>query len=343
MEKYYNGGKILNKKDINGNVPELFLVSGNRSSGKTTYFSRKIVKEFIKNQKQFVLLYRFNYQTENCEDSFFGNLSTFFPDYSMTAKNRMRGAYRELFLNGATCGYAIALNKADVIKTISSMFYNVDSILFDEIQSESNLYCENEINKFISVHTSIARGKGKQSRYVPVYMLSNQASLLNPYFSTLGISERLRSDTKFLRGPGWVLEINKNEHAIQEQKASAFMSAFRDTDYYKHSIDNMYLNDNITFIDNVTGNNKYIATIKYKNKLYSIREYQNPNIIYISNLIDIKNPNKIAVTSDDHNEIYLLKNNYAYFITMLRNYYSIGHIRFQSLESKNAFIRFISY
>lgn len=54
--------------------------------------------------------------------------------------------------------------------------------MFDEFQSENNDYCPNEVQKFISVHTSVARGQGKQLRYVPVYMLSNPVTLLNPYY-----------------------------------------------------------------------------------------------------------------------------------------------------------------
>ena len=56
-------------------------------------------------------------------------------------------------------------------------------MIFDEFQSETNHYCTDEIRKFISVHTSVARGQGKQSRYVPVFMLSNPVSIINPYFA----------------------------------------------------------------------------------------------------------------------------------------------------------------
>src|SRR5699024_223926 len=99
-----------------------------------------------------------------------------------------------------------AINSAENLKHCSHLLSDVDGMYFDEFQSESNHYCPNEVSKFISIHTSIARGQGKQIRYVPVYMMSNAVSLLNPYFSALGVSSRLRADTRFLRGDGWVLE-----------------------------------------------------------------------------------------------------------------------------------------
>lgn len=70
-------------------------------------------------------------------------------------------------------------------------------MLFDEFQSETNHYASNELNKLISVHTSLARGEGEQCRYLPIFMLSNNVSLLNPYFVALGVSTRLRESTNF--------------------------------------------------------------------------------------------------------------------------------------------------
>ena len=93
-------------------------------------------------------------------------------------------------------------------------------MIFDEFQSETNHYCDNETKKFISIHTSIARGQGEQVRYVPVYMLSNPVSIINPYYVEMGISGRLKDDTKFLRGDGFVLEQGYIESASIEQKNS---------------------------------------------------------------------------------------------------------------------------
>ena len=72
------------------------------------------------------------------------------------------------------------LNSADSIKKYSHIFSDVDRMMFDEFQSENNDYCPNEVQKFISVLTSVARGQGKQLRYVPVNMLSDPVSLLTP-------------------------------------------------------------------------------------------------------------------------------------------------------------------
>ena len=229
MEKkqYYDGTKLLSQRDLNGNTPEIYLCTTNRTGGKTTYFGRLEVNRFLKQGKKFGLIYRFADQLKNVPEKFFKDIgSLFFRGHEMTAILYKDNGYSELLLDGTSCGYALALNVADKIKTISHVFSDVDSLLFDEFQSETNHYCPNEISKFISVHTSVARGQGEQSRYVPVYMIGNPVTLLNPYYNTMGISHRLRSETKFLKGNGWVLEQGYVDSAATAQKESLFNQAF---------------------------------------------------------------------------------------------------------------------
>ena len=60
--KYYDGTKLLSLQDINGNRPELYMCTTNRTGGKTTYFSKYLVNKFLKKNEKFVLIYRFNYE-----------------------------------------------------------------------------------------------------------------------------------------------------------------------------------------------------------------------------------------------------------------------------------------
>jgi hypothetical protein len=221
-QSFYDGTKLLSLKDINGDKPEIYMCTSNRSAGKTTYFNRLCVNRFIKYKEKFCVLYRFNYELSDCADKFFKDIGgLFFPDMYMSSKNRAKGVYHELYLNEEPCGYAMTINAADSIKKMSHLFSDTVRIVFDEFQSETNHYCPDEVNKFISIHTSIARGAGKQSRYVPVYMISNPVTLLNPYYTQMGIADRLTEKTKFLRGEGYVLEQGYNEAASNAQKESA--------------------------------------------------------------------------------------------------------------------------
>ena len=63
---YYDGAKLLSLMDINGNKPEIYICTSNRTGGKTTYFSRLLVNHFLKGNGKFCLLYRFNYELSDC-------------------------------------------------------------------------------------------------------------------------------------------------------------------------------------------------------------------------------------------------------------------------------------
>ena len=349
---YYDGTKLLSMKDINGRVPELYLCTTNRTGGKTTYFSRLLVNRFLRNGSKFCLLYRFNYELENVEDKFFKDIKgLFFSNYCMTSESMCKGKIRRLYFGTDSsdkqymkeCGYAICLNDPDVIKKHSHFFSDVQAILFDEFQSEGNKYCTGEIKNFLSIHTSIARGNGEQRRYVPVYMLSNQVSLINPYYTKLKISARLNTNTKFLKGDGFVLEQGFIETASQAQMDSGVFRAFADDNYVKFSSENVYLNDNNAFIEEPKGRGKYIATIKYEGTEYGLIQYTNQGFIYCSNRADSTFPIKLAVTTDDHNVNYVLLKTHQMLFMQLRYYFERGCFRFSDLKSKEALMTAISY
>lgn len=341
---YYDGTKLLSLKDANGENPEIYMVSGNRTAGKTTYFRRLLDNSFKKGKGKFVSLYRFDYQLKNAEEAFFKDMNDiFFPNDTFAAEPHAKGKYYEWYINDQPCGYALAINNADFIKENSSLFNDVERILFDEFQSETNKYCADEIRKFRSVHTSIARGKGKQVRYVPVYMCSNMVTVLNPYFTAMGISSRIRKNTKFLRGNGFVLEQAFNESASKAQMDSGFNKAFVDESYLAYSAQNIYLNDNYSFIEQPSGRGRYMYTVKYLGKHYSIWSYDNEGILYVSDKADLSFPNKLSLSTDDHNINYLMLKNNSFTVLTLRDLFNRGCFRFKNLECKEMLFTLLSY
>lgn len=344
MGGYYDGTKIMSMKDLNGMQPEIYMICTNRSAGKTTFFGRHFVNRFLKYGEKFGLIYRFTYELTDCADKFFkevGNL--FFSDYHMTAKKEGSGTYYNLYLNDVHCGYAIALNKADMIKKNSHLFSDIQRLLFDEFQSETNNYCPNEITKFISIHTSIARGGGKQVRYLPVYMLSNPVTLLNPYFASFDIASRLQFNTKFLRGDGWVLENGFYESASKAQQESAFNRAFSSNKYVAYASQAVYLNDSYTFIEKLSGNGKYVATLKYEDEYFSIREFPDLGVIYCDDKYDPSFPRKIALTTADHQINYIMLKNNDLFLEVMKQYFQKGLFRFRNIKCKNVLIKALSF
>lgn len=352
MGQYYDGTKLLSLMDINGDKPEIYAVTTNRSGGKTTYFGRLCVRKFLKGEGKFGLIYRFNYELDNVADKFFKDIGAlFFPRYYMRSERRAQGIYHELFLcmtdsedkTGVPCGYAISLNSADQIKKMSHFFSDINRLIFDEFQSETNHYCPDEITKLLSVHKSIARGQGMQRRYVPVYMISNPVSIINPYYIEWNVAARLREDTKFLRGDGFVLEQGWVEGASEAAKGFGFERAFGGNKYTLYSSQGVYLNDNKAFIEKPKSFGRYLATLKYKGVDYGIREFADEGIIYCDDRPDKTFTNKLCVTTDDHNINYVMLKRNELFLINLRYFFDQGCFRFKDLRCKEAVLSALSY
>ena len=341
---YYDGTKLLSMLDINNNKPEIYLCTTNRSGGKTTYFSRLCVNRFKDKGEKFAILYRFNYELDDCADKFYKDIgSLFFKQHTMESKRRANGIFHELFLDDKSCGYAISLNSADQIKKYSHLFSDVDRLIFDEFQSETNHYCTDEIKKLLSIHTSIARGNGEAVRRVPLYMLSNKVSLINPYFLSLGISDRLHDDTKYLKGDGFVLEQTYLEGVAQQQLDSGFNRAFKNEDYVAYSAMNVYLNDNASFIDKPKGNSTYIATVRNNNKDYAVRFYPSLGIYYVDNNVDTDFKVKLSFNASSHDVNYILAGVANPYVSMLKSVFEHGLLRFKNQECKSAFFDMLRY
>lgn len=348
MQEFYNGTKLLSLRDLNGNKPEIYICTSNRSAGKTTFFTRWAVKKFLKTGEKFCFIYRFDYELDNVHDKIFKDVSAlFFPDLVMVSEKKNRGKFCELYLCKGDiktpCGYAVSLNSADSIKKCSHLLSDISVMIFDEFQSETNNYAANEVSKFISLHTSIARGNGQQVRYLPVIMISNPITLLNPYYTELGISSKLTQEVKYLRGNGFVIEQGYNESAGKQNESSSFNTAFAGNKYVSYNTDKVYLNDNSAFIEKLSGNSRYIATLKYKGRDFALREFPGLGLIYCDDKPDATYPVKISLTCEDFTPNYVMFEHFAPVIQRLRTLFNRGSFRFKNLICKEAAMYLVAY
>lgn len=350
--KYYNCERLLSKKDLNGNTPEIFLCTSNRSAGKTTSFGKVVFEKWLNGDiRKFGLEYYYDYELTGCAEKFFKELKVlFFNDWNMISRSMAHGKYHELFAYNdenpdelIPCGYAWPLNSAEQLKKFSHLLNDVDVYIHDEFMTESGRYPPNVINKFQSIHTTIARGGGQQSRYVPVYMISNPVTLMNPFYIALGVCDRIQKDTRFLRGNGWILECAFNESAKEAQEQSIFNRAFASSDYQAFAAQNVYLNDSETFIEKLSGPNKYLCTLVFEGKSYSIKVYNEFGYAYCDTTIDESYPLKLALTTHDHKPNMIMINSNKFLIDYMRKLFDQGLFRFKNLQCKKVIMSLISY
>lgn len=123
MEKiYYDGSKA-----ISYNALFNFIIGG-RSIGKTYYFKRQVIRDFIKKKKQFIYLRR--YKTEfkgddgNKIESFFDDVKWEFENHNFCVKAG------KFYIDGEIAGFYMPLSTSSIFKSVP--FPNVATILFDE-------------------------------------------------------------------------------------------------------------------------------------------------------------------------------------------------------------------
>lgn len=177
---YYNGASILN----NG-CPISFSV-GNRSTGKSFFWKRYCIRNFIKKNEQFIYIRRNYVDIEITNESFFDDIQKKFPGYKMTQRKNsyylQKGDEEPV-----KCGYFYALTEVKKLK--SMVLDRVNTIFFDEFLPDDNKYLNKldpsyEPKLIFSIYLTVARGyKTPIREEVKFVAVSNNISLFNPYFS----------------------------------------------------------------------------------------------------------------------------------------------------------------
>ena len=147
----------------------------------------------------------------------------------------------------------------------------------------------------------------------------------------------------FVRGNGFVLEQGYVESASKAQSESAFNRAFAGSAYINYAAQGVYLNDNMTFIEQPNGRTNDIATINYTGKAFAIREFPELGFMYCDDRVDSSYPIRIALTPQDHSPGYRLKGQGDFFISTLRGYFDNGCFRFKNIECKESVFVALSY
>ena len=342
---FYNGNKLINQKDINGNTPEIFAVDGNRSDGKTTFFARKMVRDFIEKDKKFMIIKRYKYQIYKTHQVFFALVGPhWFSKYEMTAEKGQDGMFMNLYLNDKHCGYVCDLNSADKLKEYSQFYCDTSNMFMDEFQARE--YVPNEVEKFATLHASAARGFGTPTRYLPVYMMCNHVSSLNPYYKLWKCGAQVDGMIKgFYKGDGFVIERDFNERVAELQRQSAFNSAFSGTSIVDHIVNNRSFIDNFSFVEKLkTSKFDYICNIIVDGEYISLVRPSDINGVhyYFSDSVNKNCRTNFTIFSNDHGTDTLLLSRNIDFLNSIRNQFDHGYMRFSSLEVKEKAFAFMS-
>lgn len=336
--KYYDYSWIKNKKklDLDNEIPAIYLISSNRTSGKTTGGLKLCLEDFIESGKKIILLFRYQYELSSAASLFDDVLSIYKFGKEMVVKSHAGGLFYEIFIDEKSCGFSIALSNPDSLKKYSPIFKDCQNIFMDEFSTESGRYLPDEIGKFQSILMTISRGGGEQSRYMRVIMCSNFVTLMNPYFVFFNIHTRVNKNTHFLRGHGWIAHFDENEHASTAVKENRLFAAFSNSTYMKYSTENIYLHDNLQFVEKMDGKFKRVCVIREEKFDIIIEHFFNSGLLHCRKVKTRQN-DKVTYTGNVnvHDTTTVLINRNTWICKTLIEFYNKGLLRFSDFETKS--------
>lgn len=349
MTKFYNPEKLLTSLDVNGEKPEILIAISNRGAGKTYGFAKYLLDRFINHDEKFALICRWQRELGSVADGIFkAVLHNEFEGYSISERKMQRNTYALLTLEKddggkkvrKNCGYVLPVNGSDNLKKISSLFSDVERMFFDEFQCE--MYCPNEIDKFVNLHFTVARGNEEGVRFVPVILASNSLSIVNPYFLALRLSTRIQSNTKFYKSDGLVLERFVNKDVADKQSKSGFNRAFSGNKQMMSNIDNSWLNDSWSCVEKPKGRGEYTFTLVDDNKKYGVRLYNNNDgrFLYVNRSVDNTCKTVYNISENGIVNMPLLKSSLN--LMLMKKLWLQGKVLFSDIEVKDVMLHILA-
>jgi hypothetical protein len=305
------------------------FVVGSRGVGKTYGSKKRGIKNFIKNGSQFIYTRRYNTELDRGKnDKFFNDIikNQEFPG----AEFKVSGM--DYMFEGKTCGGAMALSTAKAEKGVP--YPDVGLIIFDEFIIDKGVYhyLPDEVINFLELYETIAR-----LRDVTVLFLSNALTVTNPYFMYFDL-EIPRNKNKIVRkGDDILLAMAQNEEYINAKKQTRFGKIIEGTSYANYAIDNQFLRDSDTFIEQKSGSATYLFTFKYLANYYGVWISYNEGKLWVSEHVDPSCKIVYSLTLDDHtpNTMMIKRLQTAVMFKMLVDNYKRGQVYFENVNIKN--------
>lgn len=324
---FYSYDKILSYNAF------LNILIGERGVGKTYGAKKYVINRFLKKNKQFVYIRR--YETDLIEsvgstsdNKFFEQVQKEFPNHTFEIHKTKK--IRKLIIDKKVCGYALPLSSADSLK--SSTYENVDTIIYDEFmlkEGSTQHYLKNEPEVILDLIETVAR-----LRDVKIFLLGNAISSTAPIMSYFNLTLPYNTDIKLFKDGLILVNYIKNEPYREFKKQTNFGKLIDGTRYSKYAIDNEFLTDSKSFIKK-KGESKFYFIFTLNNKEYGVWRDKD-DVMYISEDIDPNCPLRFAINIDDHDEstIFLKARTNPYFVSII-NHYRVAKLCFENQALKN--------
>lgn len=321
---WYDSSKLLShNKNFN-------FVIGNRGGGKTYNFKLWCIRDFLKNGKEFVWVRRYKSELKTVKQ-FFSDVQHLFPNKKLEVK----GGYA--YCDGKLMGYIVPMSVSTQFKSVS--YPNVNKIIVDEfliMDGATVRYLTNEVEVFHELYETVARKRDD----VRAVFIGNAISIVNPYFTYYQTYPNLTK--RFTVKNEIVIELFSDADFIEEKQNTKFGRLIGGTKYGDYAINNNFLCDSETFIEDKSSEAKFHCGIKYLNTVYGIWVDYNEGLMYVHKKYDKNSSNIFSLTTKDHepNLILISMMKKSRPIKAVKLAFETGNMRFQNQDIKHAFYEY---
>ena len=311
------------------------MVLSNRGGGKTFHMTRWGIDDFKKSKRQCVWVRR--YQTEIDEmllnGKFFDAVREYYPNDELTIDGNLGK------VNGEVAFYFIALSTSRQLKSNNYPFVN--KIVFDEfiIDKGRVAYLKNEVEVFLDLYETVARTRDN----VRAVLLANSITIVNPYFLFWNIKPD--TEKRFTVSGQVCVELFTDADFVAAKQKSRFGQLVKGTRYSAYAIDNKWLLDTDTFIEQKTKDAEFMLGMKYNGIMYGFWVDYRVGLIYVNKQYDPSSYSLFCLQKDDHEaNLLLIKGlNDSKRIQRIVFAFRNGLLRFSDMQVKNQFYEFIGY
>ena len=328
----------------------LNVITGKRSTGKSTGAALYVLMYYLKTGKGWVYSRRTKDETDLTCASWFDNAVDILRRYNVEISVEYRGG--KYFANGELAGEAIPMSLQQKRKGDNLSAY--DWLIYDEFISFDGRYLGGQNNpifeyqSIMSLYQTMDRDLDRAHRNeVKIIALGNSDSYYNPVYMATGIDKYLTLETHFLapKGEEWVVEQLRGEDApAAEDYLESVAYKLSDERTKAYAFENLAKEESRNaFVETIKEPMEPVCNLIFNGLNMGVHYSWKKGIYYIDNKLVCNKT--YALTSDDHKPAYwLVKSaNSAPEVKMLKILYEQGRVRFATAKIKWSIDNYLHY
>lgn len=339
MAKYYYDRL---KTQILPRNADVNLIIGARGLGKTYGVRRYMLEDYIKNGYCFVEITRYREENNDVAANYFDRLiaDNVFPDYEFRVRGKIAEARRNGDKEWRTCGYFIPLSLQQQKK--KSTYVRVRNICMDEIIIDTDdryhRYLKNEYEQLAKLVDTVTRERADDTdmRKPRIFLLGNACDAFNPYFQHYEVPLEPSFGLQWLGEKTCLFDYIQDD-AYAEAKTKYTVAGRMLKNNSDMTAENKFKHHDTSFLMKPHVHAKLSYVFRWMHEDYAVSIDLRCGLVFVCTTYDRSTHVPcFAVTRDDNRPNYLTANIAKDIIKNLTEYYALGYLRYDMLQTQHA-------